>query len=352
MDFIRIKKDVKGIVIILITLLSCFFLVKARASNASILLEILIFTLGLFSLVKAAEIFTDLSSALGEILGFSKFATGVLIIAVGTSAPELFASVSAAMKNEPGMAVGNMLGTVVANSLLGIGFGAIFAKNSLSVHRDVFGTQMSIFLTAVFLLLGSFYDGELSWYEGAILVFVLVFYLSYVFLSSEDNEKKDVISNLEDSDSSEKNSIFYLFLLLVISLLCLFSSGDFVVGSLIESAIIMSFPGDKLATSILAIGTSIPEIATAIMLVRKNDADGLFGEIIGSNIIGLLGILGGIALFTPLSMNMELLTYLGVSLFFMFIITSVIMNDREINKIEGVSLIALFVLFTIQLIKI
>lgn len=341
------KKQIKSTVMVAIVLAICYALTSLRDTYGSIYLEFMIFSMGLYALVKAADTFTELSVSLGGLLGLSKLATGILIIAIGTSAPELFASIGAAIQQRPDMVLGNIFGTVVANSLLGIGCGALAASASLTVHKDVFGTQMSIFLAAIFLVLGSLYDGVLANYEGAILVIVLALYLYHVVKNSNGTEEG--VPN--DNKKSNNHSILPLTFLLILNLAALFISGDFVVSSLIEGAVILDISGAKLATSILAIGTSIPEIATAIALVKQNNADSLFGEIIGSNIIGLLGILGGISLFTPLSLDTNLLMYLGVSVFFMFLITNVIMNDKKINRIEGVSLVSLFVVFTVQLVN-
>jgi cation:H+ antiporter len=343
------KKQVKNTVMMAIPLALCFMLVFLRSTYGSIYLEFVIFSIALYALVKAADVFTELSVVLGGILGFSKLATGILIIAIGTSAPEVFASIGATIQERPDMVLGTIFGTIVANSLLGIGCGALAAKISLTVHKDVFGTQMSIFLAAIFLVFGSLYDGVLSNYEGAIFVIVLALYLYHVIKDSKGSDNKK--QNHDSNDKNESSSIIPLVSFLIISLIALFISGDIIVSSLIEGATILEISGAKLATSILAIGTSIPEIATAIALVKQNNADSLFGEIIGSNIFGLLGILGGISLFTPLSMKIDLLVFLGISVLFMFLITNVIMNDKKINRIEGVSLISLFAVFTIQLVN-
>ncbi len=324
-------------------------------TGTSLVVDVLLFACSLFALVKSADIFTRLASVLGNRLGISRLATGILIIAIGTSAPELFASIGAALQNQPEMVVGNVLGTIIANSLLGIGCGAIAASTTLTVHNNVFGTQMSLFLVAILLALGSLYDGVLIWYEGLILLLVLGFYLHHVMRYSDAPAIEHDADDLEPDDLSEPADIaspfIYLIPSLLISLSALFLSGDLVVSALIQGAETLDISSTKLAASILAVGTSIPEIATAIALVRQNNADGLFGEIIGSNIFDTLGILGLIALFTPLTLAADLLLYLGGSVFMMFIITMMIMNDREINRLEGVSLIALFSLFTLQLVS-
>ena len=181
------------------------------------------------------------------------------------------------------------------------------------------------------------------------MVVLLVCYLCYV-IKSPNND--NVVT--EDSNHSEKaeSSMLGIVVLLTINLGALFVSGDFVISSLIESAKLLGLSDTKLATSVLAVGTSIPEIATAIVLVRQNNADSLFGEIIGSNIFDLLGILGVISLFGNLSIDSNLLVFLSVSIFLMFLVTSTIMNDKRINRLEGISLISLFVIFTIQLVNV
>ncbi|PUB82099.1 MAG: hypothetical protein DBP02_15895 [gamma proteobacterium symbiont of Ctena orbiculata] len=349
------KESIRGASLVVLLIAICFGLVSMRPSFSSLVLEAALFLFSLYALVKAADVFTDASVHLGGILGLSHLGTGILIIAIGTSAPELFSSIGAAIEGEPEMVIGNVLGTVVANSLLGIGCGAMIASYALTVHKDVFGTQMSVFLTAVILVLGSLYDGVLSWYEGALMLVVLVFYLNDAVKNTKGIDEgiateihKD---NEEPHSNKNKADIAGSFVLLVVSLAALFFSGDFVVSSLIEGGTLLDVSRAKLATTVLAIGTSIPEIATAIMLVRKKKVDALFGEIIGSNIFGLLGILGSISLFGSLAMRADMLIFLLASLFFMFIITSVIMNDRHINRIEGVSLVSLFVVFTIQLVN-
>ncbi len=347
------QHHVRPLVLIASTLLLGYLL--THFTGIGLVTDVSLFAVSLFALVKSADIFTRLASALGSRLGISRLATGILIIAIGTSAPELFASIGAALQNRPEMVVGNVLGTIIANSLLGIGCGAIVASTALTVHNNVFGTQMSLFLVAILLALGSLYDGVLVWYEGLILLLVLGFYLHHVMRHSgvpatqNDPDDSDPDGRSERADTALP--VVWLIPSLLISLVALFLSGELVVSALIQGAETLDISSTKLATSILAVGTSIPEIATAIALVRQNNADGLFGEIIGSNIFDTLGILGVIALFTPLTLATDLLLYLSGSVFMMFIITMMIMNDREINRLEGVSLIALFSLFTLQLVS-
>ena len=162
--------------------------------------------------------------------------------------------------------------------------------------------------------------------------------------SDEDNQDE-----AQKDQADNKQPIGVLSILLVVNLACLFASGDIVVSSLSNGAELLGLSSAKLATSLLAIGTSIPEIVTAIMLVKKNNTDSLFGEIIGSNIFDYLGIFGVISVIKPITMSGPLLDYLLLSSVGAYFLLFIIMNDRKIRHIEGIALLALFAGFLIQL---
>jgi cation:H+ antiporter len=335
-------------------ILSVIFLIPAciiqyRSTYPSIFLEIPIFVISLYILLRSASLFTGFATKLGSKIGLSKLATGILIISIGTSAPELFSSFAAVLENQPNMVIGNIFGTVIANTLLGIGCAAIFSKIPLGVHKDVFGTQMAIFFAAVVLSAACLYDGVLFYYEGAVLLVVLVCYLGYVVQAAPENSDKKIENKDDNPQKTEKENTLLIIILLLLNLFFLFLSGDFVVSSLIYGSKYMGVSNVKVASSLLAIGTSVPEIATAIALVRQNNPDSLFGEIIGSNIFDILGVLGAISLISPLTMSGNLLLFLSISMFAVFMLMHVIMNDRKINRLEGVVLVLLFCVFTMQL---
>lgn len=331
----------KSILINIAILVACFLMTRYFPLH-QLLFYIFIFILSIFVLVKSADIFTSIAVEIGSSLGLSKLASGALIIAIGTSAPEFFASISAALAKETEMIVGNVLGTVIANSLLGIGFAAIVAKNGVSVHQDVIAWKMPIFLIAILIAFVGLYDGVIDFYEALLMIPLLVYYLIFIYKSDK----------IPSTISINKKFIVDI-LFLLISLTLLFKSSDFVIYSLIQSAQLLDFSSAKLATSILAIGTSIPEIITAISLIKQNNSDSLFGEIIGSNIFDILGILGLIGLFNNISMgNTDLLSYLAISMLATFIVIKSVVSDKNINKIEGAALILLFVFFTLELSKV
>lgn len=334
-------------------LIGCFLLsllgVSLRGYLPGVLLEIAILFFSACSLILAADFFTSSSLGLGKKLNLNQLASGILIISLGTSSPELFSSIGAILKAEPEIVYGNVMGTVVANTLLGVGCAALFIRRYIPVHQEVAGSQLSIFLCATLLVVAGFFDGQLDIWEGLLMLATFVAYIIYVIRISAQGNTQITESEPEEAEELEKSNTFFIIGLLLVSLVILFYSGEFIISSILESAQLLNISSVKLATSILAIGTSIPEIATAISLVRKNNVDSLFGEIIGSNIFDILLIFGGITMFYPLVINFKLYLFQSIYLVGMFFLLDRILSDKKVFRIEGVVLIVIFIQFLFML---
>ena len=328
-------------------------LTLARGGLQGIFLELSVFVLSLIVLVRSADVFTDVAMEVGERLNISQLGTGVLIVAIGTSAPELFSCLGAALADRPDMLLGNILGTVIANTLLGLGVCAVVAGTVMHVHRQVLGTQIPAFAGGVLLTAGSLWDGTISRFEGVLLLVLLGVYLRYVLQQSRNNGADDVEADEGEAPASpaaevggDRVPLYALIGVLGVSLACLLTSGKTIIDALIFSADIVGISSVKLSTSVLAIGTSVPEIATGIALVRKGRFDGLFGEVLGSNIFDLLGIIGLTAVAMPLAFAGPLALFLVLSLTASFIAVYVCVMDRKVSFMEGAVLLLLFVMFT------
>jgi len=303
--------------------------------------------------VRSADVFTDVAMEVGERLNISQLGTGVLIVAIGTSAPELFSCVGAALVDRPDMLLGNILGTVIANTLLGLGICALAAGTVMHVHRQVLGTQIPAFAGATLLATGSLWDGVISRFEGVLLLVLLGVYLRYVLQQSRNAGADDAEADDGEAppqpaaaDTGDCVPLIALIGVLGVSLVCLLTSGKTIIDSLIFSAEIVGISSVKLSTTVLAIGTSVPEIATGIALVRKGRFDGLFGEVLGSNIFDLLGIIGLTAVVVPLAFAGTLALFLCLALAASFLAIYVCVSDRKVSFMEGALLLLLFVMFT------
>ncbi len=324
----------------------------ARGAVQGVFLELGVFLLSLIVLVRSADVFTDVAMEVGERLHISQLGTGVLIVAIGTSAPELFSCVGAALADRPDMLLGNVLGTVIANTLLGLGVCALLAGTVMHVHRHVLGTQIPAFAGGVFISAGSLYDGVISRFEGVLLLVLLGVYLRYVLMQSKNNGAGVGASTVKTPEPAPESvdgprvPLVALLGALAVALVCLLTSGKTIIDSLINSADIVGISSVKLSTTVLAIGTSVPEIATGIALVRKKRFDGLFGEVLGSNVFDLLGIIGITALVSPLVFSGALALFLVVASVASFLVIYIILMDRKVSFLEGAVLLLLFVLFT------
>ena len=153
----------------------------------SVMFDFILFAVAIFILIKASDIFTDYSIKLGTLLNLSSFVTGVLIVAVGTSLPELSTSIIASLSNEPEMVLGNALGSTITNIFLGLGIAALFAKGVLESKWNIFYGDLPIFVGAIILATFIVLDSQVTFLEGILL---LLGYLIYLFYSIKNNHSR------------------------------------------------------------------------------------------------------------------------------------------------------------------
>lgn len=263
------------------------------------LLQIFIFLVGLFFIVKGADWLVDGASSVAKRLGISDFVIGLTIVGMGTSAPEMVVSFIGAIQGNADIAIGNVMGSNIFNVLLILGVTAVICPmtiTSLNRRKDI---PINIFITVLLLGLGmthklfGFGTDTLGRLEGAILV---VLFATYIYLSF----RFDVPD--ENSDEDEKPvSIGKSVFMIVAGLAGLILGGQFFVNSATIIAKMIGVSDKFIAITILAGGTSMPELATCIVAAAKKKGQLALGNILGSNVFNILLILGGSALIHPLS---------------------------------------------------
>ncbi len=263
------------------------------------LLQIFIFLVGLFFIVKGADWLVDGASSVAKRLGISDFVIGLTIVGMGTSAPEMVVSFIGAIQGNADIAIGNVMGSNIFNVLLILGVTAVICPmtiTSLNRRKDI---PINIFITVLLLGLGmthklfGFGTDTLGRLEGAILV---VLFATYIYLSF----RFDVPD--ENSDEDEKPvSIGKSVFMIVAGLAGLILGGQFFVNSATSIAKMIGVSDKFIAITILAGGTSMPELATCIVAAAKKKGQLALGNILGSNVFNILLILGGSALIHPLS---------------------------------------------------
>lgn len=247
----------------------------------SIYLAVVLVLIGFALLIWSADVLVDNASELAGKLGVSTFLIGVVIVGFGTSAPELFVSAMAALENKGNLALGNALGSNITNIGLVLGFAAIV--RSLPVEKSTAKLDIPIVVLAGLISVALLLDGTLSHLDGAILLIILVAYLIY---SAKTGRTEEV----EESDSGKSIAASAAWTLGSIIVLML-ASRILVVGS-VTIAEFFNVSELIIGLTIVAIGTSLPELAAAIAAARKGVHDMIIGNIIGSNVFNTLGVLG------------------------------------------------------------
>lgn len=263
------------------------------------LIQIVAFLCGLFFIVKGADWLVDGSSAVAKRLGISDFVIGLTIVGMGTSAPEMVVSFIGAFKGNADIAIGNVMGSNIFNVMLILGITAVICPmtiTSLNRKKDI---PINILITVLLLGLGmthklfGFGTDTLSRFEGAL--FLLLFAI-YIYMSFRYD-----VSDEDSSDDEKPLSGGKAALMIIIGLAGLILGGQLFVNSATNIAKMIGVSDKFIAITILAGGTSMPELATCIVAAAKKKGQLALGNILGSNVFNVLLILGGSALIHPLS---------------------------------------------------
>ncbi len=268
----------------------------------SIIGGFLILTLGAEALVRGA-------SAIALKLGITPLIIGLTIVAFGTSAPELAVSLKSALAGNSGIALGNVIGSNIANIGLILAITALIRP--IQVQSQMVKRDIPIMIAASMLFWGLLLDGDLSFWDGALLTSLLVAYLSFSYISSRNSGDTEEID-----DSPQKPILSVLFIIAGISMLV--GGGILFVDGAVDLAKAFGISEVIIGLTIVAIGTSMPELVTSVVAASKGQSDIAIGNIVGSNLFNILGILGVTALVHPIAaagiQNFDFMVMLALSL--------------------------------------
>ncbi|MCL1094458.1 calcium/sodium antiporter [Shewanella kaireitica] len=254
----------------------------------SIIGGFVILTLGAESLVRGA-------SSIALKLGLSPLIIGLTIVAFGTSAPELAVSIKSAVAGNSGIALGNVIGSNIANIGLILGITALIRP--IKIESQMVKRDIPIMIAASLLFWGLLLDDGLSFIDGAILTTLLVTYLSYSYFTAD----KQTSAENETEDAGQSQWLSIIFIIVGISMLV--GGGILFVDGAVALAQSFGISEIIIGLTIVAIGTSMPELVTSIVAALKGQSDIAIGNVVGSNLFNILGILGVTALIHPIIGN-------------------------------------------------
>lgn len=308
-------------------------------------MDYLFLVVALTLIVVGAMLLTDGSVALARRMHIPEFIVGLTVVAVGTSMPEMAVSMISAVEGYGDMAIGNVVGSNIANTLLILGVCAIFSPilfTKSNVRRDV---PMNLGVSLV-LLLVAYTSATINRIEGVLL---LVAYVAMIIYSIRKDRKS--MTESED-DGAQEMSGLRIVVWIVAGLAGLIYGGDLFVDSATNIAKAWGVSEAVIAISLVAVGTSLPELAASLASIFKGSPSIALGNIIGSNIANILLILGACSTVTPLVMKGITMTdiYVVVATAVMLLLSALFIGDKRITRIEGLIFLIVYIVYIYTLI--
>ena len=321
-------------------------------------LAVITVLIGLAILVWSADIFIDGATTLANSLGVPSFLIGVVILGLGTSAPEMVVSVLAALEGSPELALGNAYGSNIMNIALVLGTTALISP--IIIHKSIVKRDLPLLLVITLLAAWQLRDGQLSQSDGIILLLglaaVLIFQIVMNLRSSRQEDKKIASKNNEHSENKDRQSagIFRGLASLIIGMSILILSSRAIVWGAVELATFWGLSELIIGLTVVAVGTSLPELVASLSAARKGEHDMALGNIIGSNIFNTLGVVGLAALIAPIRADPIILTrdVLAMALLTLLLVVLCVfayIKKRSFGRTSGAILLLFFIGYSILL---
>ena len=255
------------------------------------IVQILLLAVGFVMLVKGADWFVDGASGIAEKFHIPQLIIGLTIVAMGTSAPEAAVSISAAIKGNADITIGNIVGSNILNILIILGLSSVIT--TLAVAKSTVKFEIPIMIAITGLLLVQGLDGTISLLDGIILVAAFIGYLTYLFVMA----KRD--PNMADAPAPQNKPLWQALLFTVSGLFLIVRGSNVAVDAASAIARLLGLSERFIGLTIVALGTSLPELFTSVAAARKGNADIAIGNIVGSNIFNILFVVGLSSLIIP-----------------------------------------------------
>jgi cation:H+ antiporter len=312
----------------------------------------LLFVGGLVALIFGAELLVRGASRLAITAGISPLVVGLTVVAFGTSSPEVAVSVGAALEGNTDIAVGNVVGSNIFNVLFILGISALIAP--LIVHAQIIRQEVPIMVGASVLLLAMIWDGSLSRVDAGILLALLMAYTVFLVVQSRKQTKATQEEYSAEAPKGTWDKHWAVQVLMVLAGLALLVLGsDWLVGAATTFAKAMGVSDLVIALTIVAAGTSMPEVATSITAAIKGERDIAVGNVIGSNTFNILGCLGasGLVSASGLAIAPSILSFdIWVMLVVALACIPIFLTGREIARWEGFVFLGYYVAYTAYLV--
>ena len=307
-----------------------------------ILLQVVWLALGFALLVKGADWFVDGASGFAAKLGIPQLVIGLTIVAMGTSMPEAAVSISAALRGNADITVGNIVGSNILNILIILGITAVIRTLKVAHSTIRYEIPFMIAVTLVLLWLG--YTGsEVIWVEGILLWILFIGYLAYLLFMAKKNRDE------EGQEQTKELSMVRLIGLTILGVVMIVAGSNFAVEGASNIATALGISERFIGLTIVAFGTSLPELVTSVSAARKGNADIAIGNIVGSNIFNILFIIGTTALITPVIFVRSFVVDTLIAAACGLLLFVGVVKNRELKRPIGIVMLLCYVAYFVYL---
>lgn len=316
-------------------------------------MDYILLILGFVLLIKGADIFVDGASSIAKKIGIPPVVVGLTIVSLGTSTPELAVSIISSLNNNNDIAIGNVVGSNLFNSLMVLGITSMVLPLIIDKQKIKFdflvniGVSILLFFLTFDKFLGKS-ESLISRFDGTILLIICIAYTAYLVF-------KSIKTNVEPPNEKDKNiNIFVKISLMLLGILAIIFGGDFVVDSATNIAYKFGMSEKLVGLTIVAMGTSLPELVTSIVASLKGENDIALGNVLGSNIFNILLIIGLSSVISPIYVTSSLIAdfayLIAITLFIFALIFISKDTEKKLSRFEGIILVLLYIGYMVYII--
>ncbi|MCB0802273.1 MAG: calcium/sodium antiporter [Flavobacteriales bacterium] len=307
-------------------------------------MEYLLLVTGFVVLILGGEFLVRGAVSLALKLNISPLVVGMTIVSFGTSAPELLVSIEAAITGHPDVSMGAVVGSNISNISLVLGLTVLIFP--ISISKNTLKIDWPLMMVASILLYILCLDGVIDFKEGILFIAILASFTAWLFIKSR---KKGEIVNADldiDVEQSVKTNIWRDLLFLLLGFTGLFYGADWLIGSVVEIATNHGISEKLISVTVVAFGTSLPELVTSCMAAFRKETDISIGNLIGSNLFNILAILGITSLIEPIAVSdsinhFDMYYMLGISL----LVFPLMYFGRKVGRLKGLLLVSVYIIY-------
>lgn len=306
-----------------------------------LILQLVLLAVGFVMLVKGADWFVDGAAGIADKFGIPQLVIGLTIVAMGTSAPEAAVSITAALKGNADITIGNIVGSNILNVLIILGITSVIVAVSVQKSTVQYEIPFMLVITVLLAFFG-YTSGHITFWEGVILWIAFLIYLSYLFIMAKNNK--------EEAEEIQKRPVWMLILFVLGGLVLVVWGSDVTVNAATEIAKAAGLSQRFIGLTIVALGTSLPELVTSVSAAKKGKADIAIGNIVGSNIFNILFVVGTTALITPVVFQAGFMIDVMISLAAGILLWLCVFRDRKLGRVGGVLMLLSYVAYFVYLV--